>query len=336
MRADSRRRFWTPASIALVTAILGLTAGCGRVPSVFRSEAQGADEIRTLAIIVLAICGAVFLFVEILLFLSVLRFRNRREEEAAQTYGNARLEIVWTAVPALILAVMFFLTVRTMSSVVALPGGDLTVRVVAHQWWWEFQYPQLKIVTANELHVPTGKGIKVELQSADVIHSFWVPQLAGKTDLIPGRINETAFFDIKPGTYLGACAEFCGVQHAHMRFKVIAEPMDRFLAWAKDQQAPASEPTSELARAGKQAFLTSPCIACHTVRGTYAAGKAGPDLTHFAGRSTIAAGTLANTRENLSRWIANPQAIKPGNLMPNLALTPQQVQQIVAYLEALK
>lgn len=336
MRLYCRPKVFSLVMIAMATALLGLAAGCSRVPSVFRPEARGAYEIYTLTLIILALCGVIFVFVETLLIVSIVRFRKRREEEASQTYGSGRLEAIWTVIPALIVTLMFILTVRTMSSVVALPSGDLTLKVVAHQWWWEFQYPQLQIVTANELHLPAAKGIKIELQSADVIHSFWAPQLTGKTDLIPGHNNLTSFFDLKPGVYLGQCAEFCGAQHALMRFKVIAEPMDRFSDWAKNQQAPAAEPTTDLAKAGKQAFLASPCIACHTIRGTFAAGKIGPDLTKIATRSTIAAGTLENNAQNLTRWISNPQAVKPGNLMPYLPLTPAQVQQIVAYMQSLK
>jgi len=247
------------------------------------------------------------------------------------------LEIGWTALPALILLVVLIMTVRTMYTTGLPPEEDaLVVRVIGKQWWWEYQYPDLGITTAAELHVPVGRTVHLELESDNVIHSFWVPELGGKTDLIPGHINTHWFRADEARTYRGQCAEYCGLQHANMIFVVVAEPLEEFDAWVKNEQAPPVTPTEGLAAEGLETFMRSACIACHTIKGTRAQGKVGPDLTHFGSRRTIASGVLPNTKENLTRWLADPQAVKPGNLMPNLRLSPEDLEKIVAYLESLK
>lgn len=290
-------------------------------------------------IVILGIAAAVFVVVEALLLYSVWRYRERPGDDGAlptQTHGNTAIEIAWTIAPALVLAIVFVSTVRTMGVVASAPEGDLYVKVIAHQWWWEIQYPELGIVTASDLHVPVGQPVQVELTSADVIHSFWVPELAGKTDNIPGRTTHTWFSVDRAGGYLGLCAEFCGAQHANMRFRVIAESPEEFEAWVKNQQAPAARPTTALAQQGKQAFLSNACVGCHTIAGTTAQGKVGPDLTHVGSRRTIAAGVLPSTPENLARWVRNPQEVKPGTLMPDLNLSETTIDALVAYLESLK
>ncbi|MGH2350349.1 MAG: cytochrome c oxidase subunit II, partial [Chloroflexota bacterium] len=212
---------------------------------------------------------------------------------------------------------------------------------IGHQWWWEFQYPELGVTTANELHIPVGVPINLELESADVIHSFWVPHLAGKTDAIPGRVNRLWFLADEPGTYNGQCAEFCGIEHALMRMLVIAESQSEFDAWVRNERsipAFAATPTAQdsLVTRGAQLFANGVCITCHTIRGTAAQGKVGPELTHVGSRQTIAANTLPNTPEGLERWLRNPQAVKPGNLMPNLNLSDEDIDALVAYLQSLK
>jgi cytochrome c oxidase subunit 2 len=203
----------------------------------------------------------------------------------------------------------------------------LKVTLIGSQWWWEVRYPDYGIVTANEIHVPAASATYLELQSADVIHSFWAPQLAGKTDLIPNRTNYAWIDPREPGIYWGNCAEYCGTQHANMLLRVVAQERGDFRGWAAEQQK---------AAAGNAAFQSLSCVSCHTVKGTTAAGKFGPDLTHLMSRQTLAAGAIANTPENLRAWVKNPQAAKPGCLMPSLQLTDEELGQVVSYLETLK
>lgn len=212
----------------------------------------------------------------------------------------------------------------------------LEIRVVAHQYWWEVIYPDTGAVTANEVHIPARTPVRLLLEAGDVIHSFWVPQLAGKVDMIPGQVTELVLEADRPGTYLGACAEFCGLQHGRMRFHVVAQERAHFDRWLDAQSAPAGQPSTAEARRGQQTFVEVGCAACHTVRGTEATGTAGPDLTHLASRSTLGAGTVANARGQLGGWIADPQAVKPGNHMPPTPLTGEQLLDLIEYLEGLE
>ncbi len=334
--------------IFLLLALAALiVAGCEGVPvAIFRPESPGATAIYNLSIYLLVVAGVVFFLVEILLLTAVFRFRNRPEERAVQTHGSLRLETGWTVATAIVLFATLALTVKTMgeaSSVPeaalpqasAWPGDTLVLRVVGYQWWWKFEYPDLKVVTANEVHVPVGTPIKLQLESGDVIHSFWVPRLGGKTDMIPGQVNYSSFLATNPGVYEGECAEFCGVEHARMAFKVFADTPAGFSAWVKVQQQTAAQPTTDLQKAGEQT-LQRTCAGCHTVNGTSAQGKTAPDLTHFGSRTSLAANTLPNTPENLARWLNDPQTVKPGNKMPNLKLDQATVDQLVAYLDNLK
>lgn len=338
----SRNRLlpWFLLVVILGLAILSQPTSVGaQSPTPFSPNSPAATNIRNLMIVILWIAAAVFIVVEALLIYAVWRYRQRPgdgDELPKQIHGNTPIEIAWTTAPALVLVVVFVFTVRTMGAVATAPPTDLYVRVIGHQWWWEIQYPELGIVTAGDLHVPVGKPVQFELTSADVIHSFWVPELVGKTDTIPGRINNSWFQADRVGRYLGLCTEFCGTQHAQMRFRVIAQTPEEFEAWVRSQQAPAAEPTTQLAQQGQQVFITSACVGCHTIEGTPAQGKAGPDLTHFGSRTMIAGGALANTPENLADWLRNPQAAKPGNLMPNLNLSETAIDQLVAYLDSLK
>lgn len=328
-------------------ALLGLTGCAESTPvAIFRPESPGATAIHNLSLVLLAIALVALVLVEVWLFIAVFRFRNRPEEQAVQTYGNFRLETGWTVATAVVVFVVLGLTVKTMAEATSLPssalpgasafpGDTLTLRVVGYQWWWRFEYPQMNLVTANEVYVPTDKPIKLQLESADVIHSFWAPRLGGKTDTIPGQINYSSFVAITPGVYEGQCAEFCGAQHARMGFRIIAVPPADFTAWVKAQQTPAAQPSTEAQRAGEQAFMRS-CAGCHAVNGTNARGQSGPDLTHFGSRLSLGANTLENTPENLSRWLQDPQEVKPGNLMPNSKLDQATINQLVAYLENLK
>jgi cytochrome c oxidase subunit 2 len=222
----------------------------------------------------------------------------------------------------------------------AAPPGALLIDITGRQWWWQVDYvdktPSRRVTTANEIHVPVGRPVVLMLRSRDVIHSFWVPNLHGKRDLIPGHATSTWFQADTPGVYRGMCAEFCGAQHAMMALEVVAEPTDRFNAWYAGQLAPAAAPADSLRRHGEALFLGRQCLMCHGVRGTTAAASFGPDLTHLASRRMIAAGTLPNTPTDLARWIADPQRIKPGSHMPATPFTPDDLRALVAYLGGLR
>jgi len=314
------------------------------VTNIFRPLSQPAQEIKETSFLVLVVCAVIFIVVGGLLVYSIVRFRHRAGDEASeppQVYGSNQIELAWTVMPILIVFVLILVTSRTIADIQNRkpPPGAVQATVVGHQWWWEIRYPELGIVTANELHVPAStvdsrQPTFLKLLSADVAHSFWVPQLAGKTDLIPNRENRMWIEPTKPGTYLGNCAEYCGTQHARMLIRVIVHSPDEFVRWVKDQQQVASEDTS--AAAGRKAFLANSCVNCHTIRGTSAQGKFGPDLTHLMSRETLAAGAVPNTADNLRQWVRDPQKAKVGCLMPNMQMTDQEVDQLVAYLQTLK
>ncbi|MBD0372121.1 MAG: cytochrome c oxidase subunit II [Pyrinomonadaceae bacterium] len=235
--------------------------------------------------------------------------------------------------------IMSFITGRAISSPLH-AENVLTIEVKGHQWWWEARYsdptPSRIFTTANEIHIPVGRPVMLKMTSTDVIHSFWVPNLMGKKDLIPGKDTTLMFQADRPGVYRGQCAEYCGLQHAHMAFIVVAESEEQFAAWREAQINPALEPQSDSEKRGQQVFLSSPCIMCHTVRGTQAGSLIGPDLTHVGSRQTIAAATLPNTRGHLSGWIVDSQSVKPGNRMPPNSLNPEDLQALLDYLQSLK
>jgi cytochrome c oxidase subunit II len=324
-----------------VEPVLGNTDG---VTSIFRPLSQPAQEIKELSLLVLAICGAIFAVVAGLLVYAIIRFRHRAGDEASeppQIYGSNQIETAWTVLPILIVFVLILVTSRTIADIQnrkTLPGA-VHATVVGHRWWWEIRYPELGIVTANELHVPASDGSRrqptfLKLQSADVAHSFWVPQLAGKTDVIPNRENLMWFEPTQPGTYLGNCAEYCGMQHARMLIRVVVQPPAEFERWVAEQKRAAAEEPS--AQAGRLVFFANTCVNCHTIRGTSAQGAFGPDLTHLMSRETLASGAAPNTPEGLRAWVRDPQKLKVGCLMPNMQMTDTEVDQIVSYLQTLK
>lgn len=330
---------WFKLVVGLPLLLLALPlAGCSSTQSILEPASTNAREITGLFYTIFYVALAIFIVVEGLLVYFVVRYQRRAGTELPeQIHGNTPVEIAWTLAPALVLAVVFVLTIRTMTAVniTAQPASNLNVRVIGHQWWWEYQYPDLNIVTANDLHIPVGEVVHITLESDNVIHSFWVPQLTGKTDVVPGHQNTTWLRAETAGEYHGQCAEFCGAQHAHMLFEVIAQPRADFDAWAKQQQTPPAAPSADAAR-GADVFAKGACIGCHTIQGTKGQGKVGPNLTHFGSRLTIGAGVLNNTPENLALWLKNPQAVKPENDMPNLGLSDVDIQSLVAYLESLK
>jgi cytochrome c oxidase subunit 2 len=332
-----------PGSGILRTTRLAAAAGLALFPAVTSAESSSpltpaspnAIAIANLFWIIIAIAAVIFIGVEGVLFYSVIAYRDRPGRRASQFAGNVRLELIWTAIPALILAGTLYLTVRTLIQTLPPLGDPLDVRVVAHQWWWEIDYPNEGIRTANELHVPVGETVIVRLESNDVIHSFWVPSLAPKMDAIPGRTQIVWFQPLAADVYLGRCAEFCGVQHAWMEFRVYAQSFADYLAWVKSQQQPAATP-SGLAAEGQQIYFSQTCGACHTISGTASNGISAPNLTHVASRWTIGAGVLANTPDNMQLWLENPQAVKPGTAMPNYHFTPDQARALAAYMESLR
>lgn len=303
---------------------------------VFNPASPQARAISSLFLDVLLICGAILAIVAALIVYNLVRFRCRRGDgEPRQIFGSRRLEIVWTVVPFLLLVWIFVLTVRAMhiSDPSANEPPDLIV--TGHQWWWEARYPKAGFATANEIHIPAGRKWLVQLESADVIHDFWVPELARKKDMVPGVTNYIWLEAERPGTYLGACAEYCGAEHAWMRFLVIAEPESKYNLWEAAQARPTLSPETGPQRRGLELFRDRTCINCHSIRGVWTAANAGPDLSHLPSRRTLGAGVLKNTPLNLARWLKDPQSIKPGCRMPDLNLTGKQVDDLVSYLERL-
>jgi cytochrome c oxidase subunit 2 len=297
--------------------------------------------------LVLSVTLAIFLLVASLLLYVLIRYRQRpadSEREPAQIYGSNQIELSWTVIPILIVVMLFLSTTRVILETQAAPkpSDALDVTVIGHQFWWEYRYPKLGVVTANELHVPVSDPAKptptyLALSSADTDHSFWVPRLAGKTDLIPNRRNTMWIDPQAPGLYLGQCAQYCGTQHAKMLLRVYAQSPEDFAAWIRQQQRPAEQNFSDnpAVAEGQTVFMHSACINCHTVAGTVASGRFGPDLTHLASRDTIASGPVQNTPENLRKWIADPNSMKPGVLMPSMHLNDHDLDVITAYLTTL-
>jgi cytochrome c oxidase subunit 2 len=274
----------------------------------------------------------------VLLAVIVLRFRARPGDTTlpAQIRGHTLLEISWTIGPALALLIIAVPTIQIIfrTQTAATPPDAIQVTVRGWQWWWEFRYPQLDVVTANELHLPVGRPVVLRLDGPDVIHSFWVPKLGGKRDVIPGRVNQITLTPEQPGEYWGQCAEFCGASHANMAMRVVVDTAADFERWVAQQKAAPAEPAGPAA-AGKALFAGSACVGCHTIQGV-SAGILGPDLTHFGSRTMLAAGMWPNTPENVAEWVKDPQRLKPGVKMPGLGLTDEQAKAVAAYLTGLK
>jgi cytochrome c oxidase subunit 2 len=335
--------FTRVAGLGSVMAAVALGQTVHPVGNIFNPQATPAESVYHLSLLVFAVCGAIFLVVGGLLAFTIVRFRRKAGDisEPAQVYGSNRIEVAWTVLPILIVLV---LTMATARSIVAIqnkpaPADALHVTVIGHQWWWEIRYPDLAIVTANELHVPVSTAARpaltfLKLESADVAHSFWVPQLSGKTDLIPNHPNSMWIDPHQEGTYLGNCAEYCGTQHANMLLRVIVESPAEFEKWATGQRRNAL--ADDRLEAAQATFLSLSCVNCHTVSGTPAAGTFGPDLSHLMSRDTLGSGVIPNTPKNLRAWVKDPQAIKPGNLMPDMQLDPRELDAVVSYLSSLK
>jgi cytochrome c oxidase subunit 2 len=327
----------------LMPLALLLLAACSGSPSTLDAKGQEASRIANLAWLMFAAAAIVFVVVTVLLLVAILRAR-RPETTTADADPQDRRAIVGViiggaVIPAIVLLALMGLSVWVENANAAPETTPITIEVIGHRWWWEVRYPDQGITTANEMHIPVGQRVTMKVTSADVIHSFWIPQIRSKIDMIPGQTNSFPVQADQAGSYRGECAEYCGQQHAHMAFIVVAENADDYNKWVANQQkpAPAIDPNQQPdIFEGQQAFLGSSCVYCHTIQGTNASGTLGPDLTHIASRSTIGAGILPNTRGNLAGWIINSQAIKPGNLMPPMDLDSSQLQSILAYLETLQ
>tara|TARA_Y100001936_G_C16049861_1_gene657108 strand:- start:119 stop:1102 length:984 start_codon:yes stop_codon:yes gene_type:complete len=303
----------------------------------FNPKSDNTESIHDVYMFVWVLAGIVMVGVLTLTMAFSLIFRERPGAPPAQQFhGNTRLEIIWTLIPIFIVVAIaipsFQVILETEGDP---PANSLDIVATGHQWWFEFEYPTENLVTANELHIPVGQPVSIELRSGDVIHSFWIPQLVGKVDMVPGHNNHLWFTPYETGEYWGQCAEYCGTSHANMRFRVIVETQEVYDAWVANQIQEAQPAVSAEAQAGEK-IATTLCAACHMIRGTTAAGVLGPDLTHVGSRSHIAAVTMENNAENLSKWIKNPPEVKPGSLMPALALSDEQISQVVAYLQELQ
>ena len=315
-----------------------------KITNMFQPLASPAEAERQVAYFTFAITGAIFVIVGGLIVYTIARFRNRPgddpRQEPPQVYGSNQIELAWTIIPILIVFVLIGVSARVIAGVqnASPPKTTTHITVVGHQWWWEVQYPDYHFTTANEIHVPYspdgGQATYLVLESVDVNHNFWVPQLAGKVDLIPNRNNYMWINPKAPGIYYGNCAEYCGTQHANMHLRVVAEPPQDFKRWTLNQQKKANE-ASEAVQ-GKAVFLSLSCANCHMVTGTTAVGKFGPDLTHVMSRRELGSGVIANNGKNLMDWVNDPQNIKPGCLMPSLQLTDRELNQVVAYLGTLR
>ena len=325
--------------VLLLAGLVWPIAACAPIDETFQPVTVQGRAIESFFGIVLVASAVVLALVVGGLVYVLIAFRG--PGEASTVAGNKRLEVGWTTAALVLVFGLFVLAMRTLGTVdasAAPSGGQNTVvQVIGHQWWWEFRYPDRGVVTANELYLPEGQPVELRITGADVIHSFWVPRLGWKRDAIPNKTNTMQVQLDSSGTFDGPCAEYCGAQHAWMRIRLTGVPQQRFDAWARDQAASAAAPTDAAAQRGLSLFLSNTCVSCHTIRGTPASATVGPDLTHVGSRTTLGAGVLDNSPDAMRRWIADPQAIKPGARMPSFPnLSNAQIADLTSYLESLK
>jgi cytochrome c oxidase subunit 2 len=301
-------------------------------------QGPGAERIARLWWLMLAISAVVFAVVVGFLVVALARRRGDPDRSAEQPRWGDRLVILGgVVIPSVILISVFAVSLRDLGALAGARDPEaLRVEVEGNLWWWEVRYPDTGAITANEIHIPSGEPVILELTTRDVIHSVWAPELQAKLDMIPGRTNTLTIEADEPGVYRGQCAEYCGLQHARMAFYVVAHESTEFDAWLRSETDDRAEPATAAAREGERIFLTSSCAGCHAVRGTAADGDLGPDLTHVAARDRLAAGTIPNDRPSLERWISDPQSVKPGAEMPESELTPSELEAVLAYLEGLE
>ena len=338
----------TTLKICLALSLVLSSSSCGGIDNALNPTGPQAQKLSGLWWLMFIVCSAVFVIVMIAVLLSL---RNRTDDagvppqvEPPVEQERKRWNVVVTAISITVVILFVFLIAsfsagRSLTAELAHKNG-LTVELTGHQWWWEVRYPDADasniFTTANEIHIPVGVPVVFSLKGADVIHSFWVPNLAGKKDLIPGKINTMWLQADKPGVYRGQCAEYCGLQHARMAFWVVAEPQEQFNAWRQSQIQGSVPPSTDSQKHGQQVFMRSTCVMCHAINGTTAGSNIGPNLTHVGSRNMIAAATLVNTREHLAQWIKNSQMFKPGNKMPQNNLGQRELESLADYLQSLK
>jgi cytochrome c oxidase subunit 2 len=321
-------------TVGAAVAVGALASGCGQ--GILGRKGSESDKVANVWWLMFGLAAAVYLVVAGCILFAAMRGRRRRSREP-RLHETAFIWIGGVIVPAVILAVLAVVTVRTTSALRDASPGELRVDVAGKLWWWEVRYPGTGVASANEIHLPQGRPVRIHLTSDNVIHSFWVPELAGKMDTIPGQPNDLRFTAEKVGRYQGVCAEYCGLQHAHMAVDVIVQTPAEFGRWLAQQRQPPLEPASEEAATGQVIFQREACAGCHTIRGTTATGKVGPDLTDLGARRTLGAGAALNTRPNLEHWIRDPEDVKPGVLMPSFgSLSDHDVAALAAYLESLE
>jgi cytochrome c oxidase subunit 2 len=335
MRVSARRRIVVVGAAVIGAATAAAISGCTRSsPSTVDTAGPAARDVAGLWWLMFWIAAAVLVVVVALLAVGIIR---RRGPAIAAREGDAMPLVVFAGVvgPLVILALVYVTSLGDLSRLALPRRSGLTVEVTGHQWWWGVRYPATGAVTANEIHIPVGVQVRVRLQTADVLHSFWIPQLAPKTDLIAGRTNDAWLQADRPGVYHGQCAEYCGLQHAHMVVTVIAQSRGDFDAWQARISQP-HPPQTPAQQHGLQIFESSSCAACHAIRGTSADGRVGPDLSEIGARLSLGAGTVANDPQHMTEWITNPQTVKPGSLMPPQQLNPDQLADLVTYLQSLR
>ena len=336
----SLARAGRPGRLGAVLALLSLVAAaCAENAPMDTLEPAGpnARTIDNLINPVFIVAGVIFVVVQGMALVFTIRYRHREgAPEPVQIHGNTKLEVGWTLIPALILLAVAIPTIATIFKLAQKPTDAINVTVTARQFWWEYEYPDLGVVTANELHMPVGRKLELTLLGEDVIHSFWVPRLAGKTDVVPGRANHMNLSADRPGTFLGQCTEFCGLSHANMRLKAVAHPPAEFDAWVESQRRAAATPAPGSPEAeGAELYLSKGCGGCHTVEGV-SKGRVGPDLTHFSSRTSFAGSMFEMTPENIRKWLLDPPGVKPGSKMPDLNLSADETTKLVAYLQSLE
>jgi cytochrome c oxidase subunit 2 len=339
-----KRALWF---VGLFPVSVFFLAGCSGGQSALNPDARESNYIFDLWSLFCVVLTIIYCLVLLLLTIALAR-RGKSEDTQPILNPDARQErrmgiavgsaVVVTTICLFVFLIADFAAGRTIHS--ATDPHPLRLKIRGHQWWWEVQYDHETasnmVTTANEIHVPIGKSVEFDLESVDVIHSFWAPNFNGKKDLVPGHPTKLWFRADQPGVFTGQCAEYCGAQHAHMRFVIVADEPGQFALWYASQQQPAPQPSSDLERRGQEIFLSTTCIMCHTIQGTTARATIGPNLTHLAGRHSLAAGTVTNNLGHLAGWIIDPQKIKPGVLMPQHNLSPQDLRALLAYLESLK
>ncbi|HEX8968943.1 MAG TPA: cytochrome c oxidase subunit II [Chloroflexota bacterium] len=336
--APVRARRWLAIAAASVVALLA-SACSGETPqTAFNPRSEYASEGLNLFVLIIILGVIIGVVVEAVLIWAAIHYRRRPGDQLPpQIHGSTIIEVLWTTGPVIVVGYILFATLPVIFSTQApAPPSSMDVDVIGHQFWWEFQYPNANVLTANELHLPVGQTVNLVLKSDDVIHSFWVPALGGKRDAFPGHTNYIWLTPNSTGEFPGQCYQLCGYSHGNMRERAIVQSPADFQAWLTSQQAPAAQPTDPTAAEGAQLFQTRGCPACHTITGTQAQGKVGPNLTHLASRGVIAGSILPNTAADLRTWLKDPPAVKPGSIMPNLGLNDHELDVLVAYLQSLK